>query len=164
MIPVSFSFPPSPHPWTSPPAFPIVCSRPQDKLRPDGRPSDTYIHQMHTSIGYIHLSDVWQKAPAVRTARAFPLFSCPSFFPEGRKIGTVFSITKKTRRKAASGSVLSFFMPCPAHYITDKTIISHSKTVQSSRLSYTADVGYFLPIMQFWADSTCNLGKYMRNS
>lgn len=96
--------------------------------------------------------------------QGLPAVFMPFRFPEGRKIGTVFSITKKTRRKAASGSVLSFFMPCPAHYITDKTIISHSKTVQSSRLSYTADVGYFLPIMQFWADSTCNLEKYMRNS
>ena len=113
MIPVSFSFPPSPHPWTSPPAFPIVCS-PARRINC----APTGIRRIHASIGYIHLSDVWQKAPAVRTARAFPLFSCPSFFPEDRKIGTVFSITKKTRRKAASGSVLSFSyaLPCTLYH------------------------------------------------
>lgn len=96
--------------------------------------------------------------------QGLPAVFMPFPFPEDRKNGTVFSITKRPGEKQPPDPFYHFLMLCPALYITDKTFISHSKTVQSSRLSYTADIGYFLPIMQFWADSTCNLGKYMRNS
>ncbi|OIZ63388.1 hypothetical protein BLA28_15810 [Eisenbergiella tayi] len=50
--------------------------------------------------------------------QGLPAVFMPFPFPEDRKNGTVFSITKKTRRKAASGSVLSFSyaLPCTLYH------------------------------------------------
>ena len=165
MMPVSFSF----SSFTASVGFSpclshSACSRPQDKLRPDGRrvglihPSDAHLHRIYTSVRCM------AKRPGSTYCQGLPAVFMPFlFFLKTENRNGIFLYQKDPEKSSLRIRSIIFFKclpPCTLYH--GQTFISPSKH-QSSRLSYTADVGYFLSnYCNLWADppvtweNTCN--------